>query len=692
MYTQCPDCSTAFRVTAEVLKQAAGTVRCGGCGNAFNALEYLSEDMPGQPAVQDHDEPLAQLTPEPLQTDEGVPTSISAEQGAALLKTLDELAGSDIRIEDTGVEWRVLDDDEASEAAADDDAADISNIGDSAVDALLEESPMPVEELRFDDNTPLPDDFNLDDISSYEPESPDSDLSETNAEAESGFDHEPVDITLSEPDEWADILDEVDETSRADGASFGPELVALVDSAEEDAEEPAVESGNDLDGAEELLDVDTQFALQAEAMGIDLSGMHQTSEDESEQAIHEAPDEEPDENAEPELELEARAEAEDLAEDEAEDEDETEDEDLAEAEDEDLAEAEDTRNHHIDVEEDVEEEEEQEQAPLLFGSIDTAIEELEQQSDVFDKSFFEAEDAVDPESHEDVPDPATSEENEHIVPPQTEEEQTLNLMIDQDLLSFAVEDEDGFASTIVIQQKDAEEKAIAEDRNWPTEEDGSVGFESIIMEGEFVRSALDDEKREADMAEAAELAEQARAARDAKSEVSTEGRRHGMTAAVVALVVLLLVQVMHQSREGLATIPAFNNLIGPVYRAIGKPLSPAWDITGWRFEATKDISDENDAQLTFYSRIGNTSNKPLPYPLISISLTDRFEETIGSRMLNPAEYLTNNLDPGKLVQPGNTFNAVISVRAPTRDAMGYKLKACYRLSEGQLRCKMPDFR
>ena len=46
MYTQCPDCGTAFRITAEVLKQAAGKVRCGGCGVAFNALDYLSEQKP----------------------------------------------------------------------------------------------------------------------------------------------------------------------------------------------------------------------------------------------------------------------------------------------------------------------------------------------------------------------------------------------------------------------------------------------------------------------------------------------------------------------------------------------------------------------------------------------------------------------------------------------------------------------
>ena len=56
MYTQCPECSTAFRVTADVLKQAAGKVRCGGCGNAFNALEYLSEAMPEQATA---DEPGA---------------------------------------------------------------------------------------------------------------------------------------------------------------------------------------------------------------------------------------------------------------------------------------------------------------------------------------------------------------------------------------------------------------------------------------------------------------------------------------------------------------------------------------------------------------------------------------------------------------------------------------------------------
>jgi predicted Zn finger-like uncharacterized protein len=46
MYSQCPECQTRFRVTAAALRAAHGTVRCGRCGNAFDALERLSDAIP----------------------------------------------------------------------------------------------------------------------------------------------------------------------------------------------------------------------------------------------------------------------------------------------------------------------------------------------------------------------------------------------------------------------------------------------------------------------------------------------------------------------------------------------------------------------------------------------------------------------------------------------------------------------
>jgi len=55
-YTQCPECLTLFRVDGRHLRQAGGVVRCGLCGESFNALaslcDELPEDLPRAPAPE----------------------------------------------------------------------------------------------------------------------------------------------------------------------------------------------------------------------------------------------------------------------------------------------------------------------------------------------------------------------------------------------------------------------------------------------------------------------------------------------------------------------------------------------------------------------------------------------------------------------------------------------------------------
>ena len=51
MYTQCPDCLTRFRVTAEALRAAHGTVRCGRCHSAFDALSRLGDTLDSIPSA-----------------------------------------------------------------------------------------------------------------------------------------------------------------------------------------------------------------------------------------------------------------------------------------------------------------------------------------------------------------------------------------------------------------------------------------------------------------------------------------------------------------------------------------------------------------------------------------------------------------------------------------------------------------
>ena len=766
MYTQCPDCSTAFRVTAEVLKQAAGKVRCGGCGNAFNALSYLSESLPEQAAPQETgaDAAVPELKPEDPPSD-GLPVSISAEQSAALLKTLDELAGSDIRIEDTGVEWRVLDDDEIGDAAADEIPVKtpVQVAGaDLVIDEFLDESPTPVDqfltktpavvdspeifeepplefsrtsvdEIRFDDNTQLPDDFGLDDDGNVEGDFGPQAAAEESIDEESGEaaqEYPQTDLDLSEPDEWSDILGEFEDLAVAVAAPADEEVddeldEELHDETDEDPEvvakvEPELESDLETeldeleipaepDGIDEPLDMDSQFALQAEAMGIDLSGMHETVKAE----IDAAADEEVDldellkESSEEDLELE------DLLDEELVDEV---DEENLEPLSEDI-----TQLDLIDDDDDIVDQEAEEQettgdleSEFEFdpgNELEDDLEELHDDlEDELDEDLEEIEEDPEAELDED-PDEAFEEESSkapeqaddedtsggHFVPPLTEEEQTINMQIDQDLLALAIEDEDGFASTIII-PGDAGEAILAEDRDASEDyeaaeslKDTSAGFETIIMEGEAFRSADTLDKPEIDTATAALLAGSVAANSEAEQPVTTGGRRYGLVGGIVALLLVFAAQYVHQSRETLATIPAFNNAVGPLYRAVGQPISPAWDITGWRFEVAKG-TEEGDEGLTIYSRLGNKSESPLPYPLIGISLTDRFEETIGSRVLDPADYLPNDLDPRKLVQPGNTFEAVITIESPAEATAGFRLRACYRTTDGLLRCKDDGFK
>ncbi len=291
--------------------------------------------------------------------------------------------------------------------------------------------------------------------------------------------------------------------------------------------------------------------------------------------------------------------------------------------------------------------------------------------------------------------------------PLSEEEQTINMMIDQDLMALAIEDEDGFASTIVkgsLEEIEEEDAAAAEQdqqakagkkskqRNKArAEHPNEALFETIIMEGEDIRSDRERERLAAEAAVSLAAAGFKTENDDNKGNSRFRGK-WGLIAAAVILGLLLLTQFVHQSRNTLATIPAVSSAISPVYRMLGRPLSPKWDVTGWRFEVTRGNAEESEGKLNIYSRIGNNSENPLPYPLIAVALTDRFEETIGSKVLEPGDYLADGLDPRKPVAPGNTFTAAISIETPTAGAASFKLNACYREQSGQLRCGLEDFR
>jgi len=45
MYTTCPACHRHYRIMAKQLSAAGGVVRCGFCGEQFNALTRLEDEV-----------------------------------------------------------------------------------------------------------------------------------------------------------------------------------------------------------------------------------------------------------------------------------------------------------------------------------------------------------------------------------------------------------------------------------------------------------------------------------------------------------------------------------------------------------------------------------------------------------------------------------------------------------------------
>jgi predicted Zn finger-like uncharacterized protein len=75
MITRCPECATAFRVTEEQLDARQGRVRCGHCGEIFDALELLEDEALPAPITEDA---AAQADPDAAEPPP-VPTDIEPE-------------------------------------------------------------------------------------------------------------------------------------------------------------------------------------------------------------------------------------------------------------------------------------------------------------------------------------------------------------------------------------------------------------------------------------------------------------------------------------------------------------------------------------------------------------------------------------------------------------------------------------
>ena len=152
---------------------------------------------------------------------------------------------------------------------------------------------------------------------------------------------------------------------------------------------------------------------------------------------------------------------------------------------------------------------------------------------------------------------------------------------------------------------------------------------------------------------------------------------------IAPLVVLLIAQWVHSYRATLARHPTVGEPLQSLYRTLGIPLTPNWDLHAYQIRQWGVISDPSSpGTLRVRASITNLADFAQPYPLLKLMLEDRWGEQIRAREFEPIEYLDPTISPNRMLNPGQQTNASIVIVDPGPDAEGFRFDVCLRGSAG----------
>jgi predicted Zn finger-like uncharacterized protein len=156
-------------------------------------------------------------------------------------------------------------------------------------------------------------------------------------------------------------------------------------------------------------------------------------------------------------------------------------------------------------------------------------------------------------------------------------------------------------------------------------------------------------------------------------------------AAAIIAGALLLVQVVHQNREWLATHAPLGGSIRALYSTIGAPVAPPANLSAYQLRQWGVTGDPaGEGTLRVRASILNTAAQLEPYPLLRVTLANRFGGSIGTRDFEPSEYLGK--PTAKLLAPGERADATLDILDPGKSAEGFEIDVCLRGADRRVSC------
>ena len=156
-------------------------------------------------------------------------------------------------------------------------------------------------------------------------------------------------------------------------------------------------------------------------------------------------------------------------------------------------------------------------------------------------------------------------------------------------------------------------------------------------------------------------------------------------AAAITAGVLLITQVVHQNREWLAAHAPLGGSLSTLYSKMGTPVAPPANLSAYQLRQWGVTGDPaGDGTLRLRASILNTAAQLEPYPLLRVTLANRFGGSIGTRDFEPSEYLGK--PTAKLLAPGERTDATLDILDPGKSAEGFEIDVCLRAADRRVSC------
>src|SRR3984957_15379783 len=149
--------------------------------------------------------------------------------------------------------------------------------------------------------------------------------------------------------------------------------------------------------------------------------------------------------------------------------------------------------------------------------------------------------------------------------------------------------------------------------------------------------------------------------------------------------VLLIAQIVHQNRDWLAAHAPLGGSLRALYSTMGAPVAPPANLSAYQLRQWGVTGDPaGDGPLRVRASILNTAAQLEPYPLLRVTLANRFGGSIGTRDFEPSEYLGK--PTAKLLAPGERADATLDILDPGKNAEGFEIDVCLRGADRKVSC------